>query len=94
VATSVIDLPLLSNMMHAWLTKSNYCTLWQADDPGKEPADQFEEFCEVTENTACWGGQVELQALAQAIERHIRVHCVGLSTVELGQEYRGEYICS
>ena len=46
------------------------------------------------EETAAWGGQIELQALAQALERHILVHCVGLPVLELGTEYKGSLLCS
>ena len=62
---------------------------YQEDGAGKEAADQFEEYCEAVEGTAAWGGQIELQALAQAIERHVLVHCVGLPVVEQGTEYKG-----
>ena len=57
-----------------------------------EEADQhYEEYCDKIEETAAWGGQIELQALAQAIERHIQVHCAGLPLVEQGVEYKGKH---
>ena len=62
----------------------------QEEESEKEPAQAFEEYCDKVEETAAWGGQIELQALAQAIERHIQVHCAGLPVVEQGLEYKGK----
>ena len=64
--------------------------LTQEEDSQKEPEQAFEEYCDKVEETAAWGGQVELQALAQAIERHITVFCAGLPLVEMGVEYKGK----
>ena len=65
-------------------------SLGQDEESGKDPAQGFEEYCDKVEETAVWGGQIELQALAQAIERHIQVHCAGLPVVEQGLEYKGK----
>lgn len=63
----------------------------QEDGSERDPAEHFEEYCDNIEETAAWGGQIELQALAQAIERHILVHCAGLPVVEQGMEYKGKH---
>ncbi|PRW59631.1 OTU domain-containing 6B-like [Chlorella sorokiniana] len=51
--------------------------------------DAFEAYCSELEGTAAWGGQVELQALAQALQSHIQVFSVGLPVLELGEEFKG-----
>lgn len=50
--------------------------------------DAFEAYCAELEGTAAWGGQVELQALAQALQSHIQVFSVGLPVLELGEEFK------
>jgi OTU domain-containing protein 6 len=42
------------------------------------------------QDTAAWGGQVELGALARALRRQIRVYAVGMPLLTLGDEYAGE----
>ncbi|KAL4424340.1 hypothetical protein ABPG75_001641 [Micractinium tetrahymenae] len=51
--------------------------------------DAFEAYCREVETTAAWGGQVELQALAQALQSHILVYSAGLPVVEMGEEFKG-----
>ena len=41
------------------------------------------------ESTAAWGGQVELMALAKAIERPIEVFSATMPTVRMGEEFAG-----
>lgn len=41
------------------------------------------------ENSAAWGGQLELGALAQALRRHIAVYSVGMPRVDMGLEFKG-----
>ena len=43
----------------------------------------FEDYCYEVENTAAWGGQLELGALATALQKHIRVYAVGMPVVEV-----------
>ena len=62
------------------------------EDSEADTAARFEAYCREVEETAAWGGQIELQALAQALERHILVHCVGLPVLELGTEYKGSLL--
>jgi hypothetical protein len=42
------------------------------------------------QDTAAWGGQVELGALARALRRQIRVFAVGMPLLTLGDEFAGE----
>jgi OTU domain-containing protein 6 len=42
------------------------------------------------QDTATWGGQVELGALARALRRQIRVYAVGMPLLTLGDEFAGE----
>lgn len=51
--------------------------------------DVFEAYCTELESTAAWGGQVELQALAGALQSHIVVYSVGLPVLEMGEEFKG-----
>ena len=53
----------------------------------------FEHFCTEVESTPLWGSQLELGALAHALERHISVYSVGLPVVEMGEEYKGLATC-
>lgn len=65
------------------------------ESPGEDQGHQLEAYCCEIEETAKWGGQVELQALAQALEKQILVYSVGMPVVNLGQEYKGESLrCS
>lgn len=47
---------------------------------------RFEEYCNRVENSADWGGQLELRALAQALQRSITVYSVGMPPVVMGSE--------
>lgn len=63
----------------------------QEDGEEGDLDEQYETYCQEVEDTAAWGGQIELQALAHAVERHIEVYAVGMPVVELGSEYKGGY---
>lgn len=43
------------------------------EDSDVSPAEQLEKYCRVLTETAAWGSQVELQALAAALQVHIQV---------------------
>ena len=43
------------------------------------------------EKSAAWGGQLELEALSRAYERHITVYSVGMPPVEMGKEFGGKH---
>ncbi len=53
------------------------------------PEAAFEAYCCAVENSAAWGGQLELRALAQALRRHIAVYSVGMPRVDMGPEFQG-----
>jgi hypothetical protein len=45
---------------------------------GCEDAEAFDKYCTKVESTAEWGGHLELQAMAHALQRCIHVHAVSL----------------
>lgn len=49
----------------------------------------FDEYCNEIANTAAWGGQAELNALANVLQQHIKVYAVGLPVVDMGKQYQG-----
>ncbi|CAM6021580.1 unnamed protein product [Sphagnum balticum] len=58
------------------------------DSPtGKDLQSKFEVYCREIESTATWGGQLELEALAHALRRHIVVYAGNSPDVEMGKEY-------
>ncbi|DBA83091.1 hypothetical protein WJX79_000332 [Trebouxia sp. C0005] len=50
----------------------------------------FEQYCQDIRDTAAWGGQTELNALAHVLQHHIKVYAAGLPVVVMGQQYQGE----
>ncbi|MEW5319647.1 MAG: hypothetical protein WDW38_010790 [Sanguina aurantia] len=54
----------------------------------EEGVSLLEQYCRDLEGTAVWGGQLELGALAQALQRTITVYSVGLPPVTMGEEFR------
>lgn len=56
-----------------------------------DAAEQFNAYCEAVQNTAAWGGHVELRALSTALQRRLVVHSVGMPEVVLGEAYDGAY---
>jgi hypothetical protein len=64
----------------------------QETDDGEEAAsadELFEEYCRTVEETAAWGGQVELGALAKLLDRSITVYSVGMPAVRMGPDEPG-----
>lgn len=53
------------------------------------PDDVYEAYCSEIEGTAAWGGQLEIQALSMALHVHVRIHTVGMDTIDIGSEYAG-----
>ncbi|KAL3147843.1 hypothetical protein ABBQ32_002566 [Trebouxia sp. C0010 RCD-2024] len=49
----------------------------------------FEQYCQDIQETAAWGGQTELNALANVLHQHIKVYAAGLPVVDMGQQYQG-----
>merc|ERR1711918_270112 len=51
--------------------------------------DDFDAYCNRVENSADWGGELELRALADEIECRILVHrAEGPTPLEIGNEYK------
>lgn len=51
---------------------------------GASVEERYEERCKQVENSAEWGGQLELGALAGALQRRITVFSVGMPPVHMG----------
>ena len=65
-------------------------TVLLQEDADGDQDQQLEAYCSELEETAKWGGQVELQALSQALEKQILVYSVGMPIVDIGNEYKGK----
>lgn len=52
-----------------------------------EDVEGFKTYCDEVENTAAWGGHVELQALSSALSLHVKVHSADGPCVEVGPEH-------
>jgi len=48
----------------------------------------FDMYCSEIENTAAWGGHVEIEALSRALKSHIQVFSAGMAAVDVGQEFK------
>jgi hypothetical protein len=60
------------------------------DPPEDAGSSWIERYCASVEGTAAWGGQLELQALACALKRAIRVYSVDMDVLDIGAEYAGK----
>ncbi|KAH7283689.1 hypothetical protein KP509_34G019600 [Ceratopteris richardii] len=58
-----------------------------SEDDSEGNQDRFERYCHEVEATASWGGQLELDAIARALRRHIIVFSANLPEVEMGKEF-------
>jgi OTU domain-containing protein 6 len=47
--------------------------------------DRYAAYCQQVATSAAWGGQVELQALARALERCIHVYQMGMPMLKVGE---------
>mmetsp|Transcript_25205 Transcript_25205/g.63514 ORF Transcript_25205/g.63514 Transcript_25205/m.63514 type:complete len:138 (-) Transcript_25205:140-553(-) len=54
-----------------------------------DPSAEFEKYCSDVEDTATWGGQVEIDALAHVLERHIAVYSTDLGCLNMGEKFQG-----
>lgn len=64
---------------------------WFQDDEGDlDEEEAWAKYLKDVRDTAAWGGQLELQALAKALEKTITVLSAGMPAVVLGEEYEGE----
>lgn len=57
---------------------------------GDSSDDVFEAYCTEVEDSAAWGGQVEIQALSMALQVHVRIHTADMDIVETGSEYASD----
>jgi OTU domain-containing protein 6 len=58
------------------------------DGNGADADTAFEMYCNEVENTAAWGGHVEIEALSRALKSHIQVFSAGMTAVGVGQEFK------
>eukprot|EP00252_Welwitschia_mirabilis_P023994 TRINITY_DN6946_c0_g1_i1.p1 TRINITY_DN6946_c0_g1~~TRINITY_DN6946_c0_g1_i1.p1 ORF type:complete len:333 (-),score=91.09 TRINITY_DN6946_c0_g1_i1:189-1187(-) len=49
---------------------------------------RFEKYCNEVETTAAWGGQLELEALAHSLKKHMIIFTGNSPEVEMGEEYK------
>ncbi|EFJ17778.1 hypothetical protein SELMODRAFT_5172, partial [Selaginella moellendorffii] len=49
---------------------------------------ELEDYCREIESTAAWGGQLELEALSHALQKHIFVFSAEMAIVEMGSEFQ------
>ena len=61
-----------------------YMPFIEADNP-----EEYNSYCDTVQNTAEWGGQVELQALSESLEVPIEVWKATEAPLSLGSEYPG-----
>mmetsp|Transcript_3997 Transcript_3997/g.5561 ORF Transcript_3997/g.5561 Transcript_3997/m.5561 type:complete len:327 (-) Transcript_3997:283-1263(-) len=59
-------------------------------EPFLEEGTDLQEYCNSVESTAAWGGQLEIQALSQALRLHISIFSAASPTLEMGQEFGNE----
>ena len=64
--------------------------LQATDNSAKGTEARFEDYCDEVEKSAAWGGQLELEALSRAYQRHITVYSVGMPPVEMGKDFGGD----
>ena len=66
---------------------------WGLQDLDEEDLEaSFERYCQDIQETAAWGGQTELNALANVLQHHIKVYAARLPVVDMGQQYAGDHI--
>ena len=74
----------------SWQIHGSLTALLCPQDLDEDDLDNsFDEYCNEIANTAAWGGQAELNALANVLQQHIKVYAVGLPVVDMGKQYRG-----
>eukprot|EP00271_Cylindrocystis_brebissonii_P000207 TRINITY_DN10248_c2_g2_i1.p1 TRINITY_DN10248_c2_g2~~TRINITY_DN10248_c2_g2_i1.p1 ORF type:complete len:407 (+),score=80.97 TRINITY_DN10248_c2_g2_i1:69-1223(+) len=53
----------------------------------EDPSVKFHRYCQEVESSSAWGGQLELEALAHALKKHITVVSADLPDVNMGVQY-------
>ncbi|KAH7661118.1 Ubiquitinyl hydrolase 1 protein [Dioscorea alata] len=57
-------------------------------DSDASPPERYKKYCNEVENTAAWGGQLELGALTHCLKKHIVIYSGSFPDVEMGKEYK------
>ncbi|KNC96414.1 uncharacterized protein SPPG_08312 [Spizellomyces punctatus DAOM BR117] len=52
--------------------------------------EEYDKYCDEVENTAVWGGQLELQALSRGLRRHLQIIQMGSPLIKIGEDFPGE----
>ncbi|TPX64549.1 hypothetical protein SpCBS45565_g05784 [Spizellomyces sp. 'palustris'] len=52
--------------------------------------EEYDKYCDDVENTAVWGGQLELQALSRGLRRHMQIIQMGTPLLKIGEDFPGE----
>ena len=65
------------------------CRRQEEADGGDSASEVYEQYCRAVAETAAWGGQVELGALAALLQRRITVYSVGMPAVDMGPDAPG-----
>lgn len=65
------------------------CCRQEEADGGDSASEVYEQYCRAVAETAAWGGQVELGALAALLQRRITVYSVGMPAVDMGPDAPG-----
>ena len=76
-----------------WISSLASMAMQATDSDAEGSEARFEEYCSEVEKSAAWGGQLELEALSRAYQRHITVYSVGMPPVEMGTDFGGRPFC-
>lgn len=55
-----------------------------------DPEENFASYCDIVENSNEWGGELEIRALAHALESPITVYSASSKPRKFGEEFPGE----
>eukprot|EP00775_Hariotina_reticulata_P010756 gene10756-10912_t len=69
--------------------KDQFAPFLLPEDEDEDPEEHYERYCYSLETTAVWGGHLEITALADALQRHIKVYAVGMTPISVGEQYSG-----
>lgn len=62
---------------------------FMVDEDGKSmDHEQYLDYCDKIENTAVWGGQYELLALSNALEREIKIYQADMPVSVMGEQFK------
>ena len=80
---------LLMRMHAAASCSAARCCRQEEAAGGDDSSEVYEQYCRAVAETAAWGGQVELGALAALLQRRITVYSVGMPAVHMGPDAPG-----